>query len=291
VKWQILKSDVDDYSLIYSDLERHRFFHDPFFLKSVAKTVHFHHEKIDSPIVVPIQQKWGILYSAQPHFAQYIRVPQPDLFPSFMEKLTQKVKLIDLAVDQKIPFPDVHYRERTNYILNLNRPYSEIQKAYKKDLKKNLRKQSDEVSFRNDWTDAPFDLHQKIYGKLSGLRENDYRSLKHIATKLKEQDLAFQIHAFYQEEIIASALFIKSAKRIHYVMGAPTETGRSFNATFKLLDHVIQENSGHDLILDFEGSDLPNVSSAYQKFNPVKETYYQMQWVHPILRWWKRPPF
>jgi hypothetical protein len=45
---------------------------------------------------------------------------------------------------------------------------------------------------------------------------------------------------------------------------------------FLLIDTFIQNNSGKNLILDFEGSNIPGIARFYKGFGAMAETYYSV---------------
>jgi hypothetical protein len=57
-----------------------------------------------------------------------------------------------------------------------------------------------------------------------------------------------------------------------------------------LFDQLIREFAGQDLILDFEGSDLPGVARFYQKFGPQNQpfSFWKSNRLPAVMRWWKK---
>ncbi len=75
------------------------------------------------------------------------------------------------------------------------------------------------------------------------------------------------------DELLSIALFLKHNNRLYNLMNSTTGNGRKMESNTFLFDSLIQEFSGTDLILDFEGSDIPGVKSFYEKFGAINQPY------------------
>ena len=84
--------------------------------------------------------------------------------------------------------------------------------------------------------------------------------------------------------IVAAALLLKDNKRIYNIMNVVTEEGRKKEANYFLMNNIIQEFAGTELIFDLEGSDLPGVKSFYQKFGAINQPYFH--WHFNDLPWY-----
>ena len=71
-------------------------------------------------------------------------------------------------------------------------------------------------------------------------------------------------------------LSLSSSKMVnffYYQALVSTSSGKQKCAMFFLLDRFIRENSGSNLILDFEGSMIPGVAKFYQGFGSRNTPY------------------
>lgn len=57
------------------------------------------------------------------------------------------------------------------------------------------------------------------------------------------------------------------------MLSSSSEKGRETDANAYLLYELIREFSNSDLILDFEGSEIPGVKFFFQKFSPQNQPY------------------
>jgi hypothetical protein len=73
--------------------------------------------------------------------------------------------------------------------------------------------------------------------------------------------------------MLSIAIFLKDEKRIYNIMNTTTDAGRDAAANHFLLDNVIREFADQNLLLDFEGSDLPGVKSFYENFGARNQPF------------------
>jgi hypothetical protein len=83
---------------------------------------------------------------------------------------------------------------------------------------------------------------------------------------------------------------LKDEKRIYNIASSTLPKGRTLEANHYLFDRLIHEFAGQNLILDFEGSDLPGVARFYEKFGSANQPYFfwKSNRLPAVLRWWKR---
>jgi hypothetical protein len=76
--------------------------------------------------------------------------------------------------------------------------------------------------------------------------------------------------------MIASVFFVQSNQTVIYLAASSNPTGTEKSAMFLLIDTFIQNNAASNLILDFEGSNIPGVARFYAGFGGVPETYFSI---------------
>ena len=74
-------------------------------------------------------------------------------------------------------------------------------------------------------------------------------------------------------QLIASAAFFFSHKRAYYIMVGNHPDGKTLGASHALINTFIKDNAGENLLLDFEGSDIPSLAFFYSSFGAVEEKY------------------
>ncbi len=63
-------------------------------------------------------------------------------------------------------------------------------------------------------------------------------------------------------------------------MSVTVDAGRAQRANFFLMDHLIQEFSSRNMVLDFEGSELPGIAEFYRKFGSFNQPYPFLRFNH-----------
>ena len=74
-------------------------------------------------------------------------------------------------------------------------------------------------------------------------------------------------------ELLASCVFFFSHKRAYYILVGNHPNGKTIGASHALIDAFIKDNAGKNMLLDFEGSDIPSLAHFYSSFGAVNEIY------------------
>lgn len=242
----------------------------------------------DYQAVFPLvyRKKYGIYYLYQPFFTQQLGLfntleKNNISIDAVLHQIPKKFKFWDIQVHGEI-VPKTHfYIPKTTFHLSLNHPYEFLAKQYNKDARKSIRKANAEHWKLKESQDLHTILndYQLAYGDLNNkIESHQYLQFK----KAIEEGLKRgKVHCYFlldaNEKRMASGVFFRSKNMLHYNLGAPTTIGRSQNAIHILLDEIIKLNANKDLILDFEGSEIPSVAYFYKKFGVTPYTYYHIK--------------
>ncbi|MES2646300.1 MAG: hypothetical protein V4717_05455 [Bacteroidota bacterium] len=249
---------------------------------------------------LPWKKKWGIRYLYQPFgFAQggifYSDKCSPEIVQLFIERTTLHFSYGTFDLNEANDISTVNKGNiimRDNYVLDLLKPYEENFNAFNKDAKKNLRQAKS--TLQQVIYDVPVndvvDMYKAQYGLLNKSANSDYEKLGRLVNDFITQDKAFSIGVEIDNKLVSSAIFLKDANRLYYVLGAPTTRGKEFKSMHLLIDHVIKTFSNTNYQLDFEGSDIPSVATFYKKFAPVNRQYPRVHFNRlPLLIRWLKP--
>jgi hypothetical protein len=90
-------------------------------------------------------------------------------------------------------------------------------------------------------------------------------------------------------ELIASCVFFLSHNRAYYILVGNHPNGKTIGASHALIDEFIKDYAGKNMLLDFEGSDIPNLAFFYSSFGATQEKYPSIKWnrLPFYLRWMK----
>jgi hypothetical protein len=256
----------------------------------------------DYEAIMPLtwRKKLGLRYLCQPAFCQQLGVfsttpLESAMVEKFLIKISAHFRLIEIFVNYG-NVSNLNLVASTNYLLSLKPGYESIKGNYRKDLVKNLARAAKYpfVYKATSRVDVAISQYRELYGGRMGIRPVDYESFAGLCKKWVLEDKCFVREVHLEEknnsELMAIGIFLKDQNRIYNIASSTLPNGRTLEANHFLFDQIIREYAGHDLKLDFEGSDLPGVARFYQKFNPENQPYFfwKSNRLPAVLRWWKR---
>jgi hypothetical protein len=215
----------------------------------------------DYQFVMPLtcHKKFGISYLYQPAFTQQLGI--------FGE--------INLNYENNI---DDFSKRRTNLILPLGIPFDEIKSKFRRDFVKNICKNQLSYSADEDFATA-IGLFKKVNSDKIRLSNNNYNKFSRLCYEIKKRGglLVRKVHS-PEGKLLSSAILFKDHRRIYYILAATNVEGREKEANYFLLYHLIKEFAGHDLIFDFEGSDIQTIQFFFKKFGAIEQPYFFVKW-------------
>lgn len=247
-------------------------------------------ENYDWVFPITHKTKFGISYLYQPPFTQQLGVfaKRGIIIPfhEIIQWLKQHFKFWEInwnyATDTSCVIPPLQIKAATNFILDLSKGYDGIAANYHTILIKNLRrsKRYQLVYKKTDDYNRCIDLYREYYGsRMSHVEENDYKKFTDICSyaSLHKMIECREVVAD-EDKLQATVLLLVDRKRLYNLMNVTTEAGKKTEANHFLLDAVIREFSGKELLFDFEGSDLPGVKAFYRYFGAVNQQYYMTRY-------------
>jgi len=233
----------------------------------------------DYEAIMPLtcNKKFGISYLRQPPFTQ-----QLGIFGNFSIKNDLTEKFITEA-SKYFPFMEINfnysneYKKATatkcNLILPLNRPFFEIAESFRKDFVKRV-KRNNLIYNSSQHVEKAIQLFKENYSDRIHTSRKNYGEWLHLCILLKSKKQLFVREVTAASgELLSIALFLKDSRRIYYVMSITLASGRKNESNYFLLYNVIKEFAEQNLILDFEGSDIPSIKLFFKKFGAVEQPY------------------
>lgn len=226
----------------------------------------------------------GIFYLFQPFFAQQLgifskNILSPDIVSRFIDAIPAKYRLVEIRLNthNRISNVPMHVESHLNHELDLIPNYEKLSRAYHKNTKRNLTKARD----------AGLTIMKNLKPEeIVGLfRSNRGRTISHWNTREYNRLIKLVYAGIYRgqtklygaytndNQICGGAIFFKSHEKITFLFSGVNETGRNNHALTFILDHVIREFAGGPFVLDFEGSDNPNLARFYKGFGSIETTY------------------
>jgi hypothetical protein len=238
----------------------------------------------DYEAIMPLtwNRKYGFYYLYQPAFTASLGVfgknLTKEIIDDFISMLPSKFKLVEISLNSGniVGDPKNVSQLRSNYILTLNKPYEEIYKTYRDNHKRNINKavQLGCRASREISVEEIIHLTKEQLQQVGGTKPEDYPNFKKLYEFLKNKAQA-KTYAIVdpRSKILASAVFFFSHNRAYYIMAGNHPEGKTLGASHALIDTFIKDHADQNLILDFEGSDIPNLAFFYSGFGATEEIY------------------
>lgn len=237
---------------------------------------------------LPWNRKYGFRYLYQPPFTAQLGIfsqgsIDANLTDAFIHLCEKKFSFCEMHLNQWNRFASLP--DQANYVLNLYPGYEKIRKGYRKNLIRNLKYAEQQILHY----DASSDFHQvitlfgKIYGKrLIHVTPADYLRFFALCADLfeKEMGMVRTVTGNSPQELLAAGIFLKDGKRIYNIMNVTLPGGRERMANHFLLDRLIKEFSGKELVFDFEGSQIAGIAEFYRRFGSTPEPYPFLRYNH-----------
>lgn len=247
----------------------------------------------DAVMPLPWNKKFGIHYLYEPAFTASLGIfgngLNPTLINEFIKAIPSKFKLIeiDLNAGNNVEFPVGISIMRNNYVLDLSRSYTEIEKGYRENIRRNVKKakQFECACITNVDIDQVITLSEGQMANVGSPLKEDYDRFRSLFAFLKKKEMASTYGVLTKDQqMLASSVYFYSHGRAYYILVGNHPNGKAMGTSHYLIDRFIFNNAGKNLLLDFEGSDLRNLAFFYSSFGAVHETY-------PALRinrlpWW-----
>ncbi len=108
----------------------------------------------------------------------------------------------------------------------------------------------------------------------STIEEKIIRISQQLFEFLKEKNMAVTYGVYSpQDKLVASCAYFFSHNRAYYILVGNHPDGKTSGASHLMIDEFIKEHAGENLILDFEGSNIPSLAFFYKSFGSVLEKY------------------
>lgn len=242
----------------------------------------------DYEAVMPLtwKRKWGIQYLYQPAFIQ-----QGGIFSrkklsekttrSFIEMASLKFRFAEITINYLniiTAEKGIQVKKRNNYVLALGAGYKKISAQYNNYIKQRLSRLA-KFSMQYNHSDdlvAAIKLYKKLYGERMGSVANkDFLQFEKLCKTLNNQHRIIIRHVYNNDgkELLAVILLLKDKNRLYNIISAILPKGKKLLANYFLYNEVIKEFSDENILLDFEGSDIPGVAYFYSKFADKNQQY------------------
>jgi hypothetical protein len=236
----------------------------------------------ESVMPLPWSKKYGIKYLYQPFLTAQLGVfgyaINWELVSAFIQAIPSHFQFIEIPLNSKNGpvYPAEISTDRANYVLPLDKPYETLRRQYADNIRRNSRKAAEQGCFiaKEFAVEKVIELATQQMKKQGHAEKDNIDRFRCLFEYLQPRDMAKTYGVFSAEnKLLASAVFFFSHDRAYYILVGNHPDGKSSGASHALIDGFIKEHSETRLVLDFEGSDIPNLALFYRGFGATEEKY------------------
>lgn len=235
----------------------------------------------------------------QPYLCQQlglftVNVRSKERINQFLAAIPQEFKYWDIPLNDGnanvLKLKEYQVTSQPNYLLHLDKPYEELQAAYSKNTKRNLKKaKNSNLYLTSNMQPDQFVATVKQAQEAKGVHHPD--ALYHTASRIVWNCLhrgKGVITAAYNtdKELCAAIFFMFDGAALINLLNVTTAKGKEIGAMAYLLDATIQREAGSHRYIDFEGSSVEGIARFYESFGAKNQPYYRV--TKNELPWWIR---
>ncbi|MFT3822367.1 MAG: GNAT family N-acetyltransferase [Chitinophagaceae bacterium] len=252
----------------------------------------------DYEAVMPLtwNSKWGISYLYQPAFMQQLGVfskafLDTSLLDEFISTARKHFRFAEIFLNYHNNLPGLPIS--SNMILSLDKPYEEVYNGYARGFISSLDKSGKhQLMYRKDADiNNALTNNRLLYGmRVPHVTDECYERFNSLCKHAYENDsLVLRTATDDQGQVVATALLFSKNGRLYLLQSTTPEEGRVLAANHFLLDRIIHEFAGKQIILDLEGSDIPGVAHFYKSLGATGQPYFFCRWndLPWFLKWMK----
>ena len=234
------------------------------------------------------KKKYGVHYLYQPYFIGSLGIfgnVNSETVNQLLKAIPNQFKYADIdfteniLTTEKIALENAELKKRNNFLLDLNKEYSEINKNYKR-LATRMIKKAVENKVEIIRNCAPLEVikfYEKNYkNEHKNIKARDYKRLLNASNIAFEKYKAATWIAKRNEETIACYMVLKDKKYVYSLIGGSNQQGKNYGAFYLLTDAAIKEHAATNRVFRFEGSDKKGIAFFNSQFNPAQVNYYHL---------------
>lgn len=248
----------------------------------------------DYEAVMPLiwKKKFGIKYLYQPAFFQQggifsSKQLQNEILQAFITTASQHFKFgeftlnhLNLSLNTGGLFT---LKKRNNFIFQLGDSFNNISKGYSPYIKQRLKRVEKfklQYSASKDYKKA-INIYKKLYKeRLPDFKKKDYDNFENICTHYFNLNRLFVREVWSTDEntMLACVVLLKDENRLYNIASSIFPEGKKMLANYFLYDNIIKEFAEENIILDFEGSDVPGIAYFYKNWASANQQYPFIKW-------------
>lgn len=254
--------------------------------------------------VMPLtgRSKMGINYLYQPFFTQQLGVFSLDKLAGnnvtdFLLAIPSRFKLIEISLNifnKPGHAEGFVLKPSLTHELDLISSYDQLYKQYSENAKRNTKK-----AIKHQLTIAEKVKPKEVIALFKGTKGKEVESFRETHYEMLERLIAECVRRGNGQmwgvndksgKLCAGAFFIQSNGKVIFIFSGRSDEAKGNGSMFFLIDRFIAANAQRNLILDFEGSNDPDLARFYKGFGSKECVYLQVRKnnLPPLIRWLKK---
>ncbi len=236
-------------------------------------------EENQAQLALPWRMKFGITYSYQPFLLQQLGPfavqPSADDTARFIGALPKHFRFADVYLCPGTPAPPT-LTEQQNITFQLDAPIDTLRKRYSENHRRTLKKTELAAS---GWAGSVplsevtgFFIGSEQF-KRWGIKPDQVQSLIRVLFVAEQHGHGFGCGVRSNGELVSAAYFVRWGGRLIFLKGLANEQGRKVHAMHYLIDRVIAEHVGQNLLFDFAGTNDADLARFYMGFGGERSVY------------------
>lgn len=235
---------------------------------------------------LPVRRKFGITYVYRPLFVQQLgpsgKNISQEVLTGFLHAIPDKIKLADIFLNESNPVPPDDYKrkENKNFILDIQKPYEQIEKGYNRNCRRNIKK-AVSAGFTFTSTVSISDFAGLI---MEQIREqaNSFDTRKRmqflLLLKVILDRQKGELVGIYSRKgkLEAAGFYVFSFDRLQFKICGSSAEGKNNQAMYMLIDEQVKRHAGNFKYYDFQGSNKKGIAYFNSTFGALPEIYYSL---------------
>ncbi len=240
----------------------------------------------DFVMPLPVKRKFGIFYLFHPIYCQQLGIfssPPAEIGQKFYQRLEAKFIYGDIQLNAENTPPKnmkgISFFPRNNFLLQTTgADYRNVSSAYSENTRRNIVKASkNRLNYAEGIPQEDF-LAFKMKNPAGKISKQNMQKLKSIIAYSVHKGFGEIIGVYSSENnLCAAAFFCRWKNRLIYMNAVSSDEGKELRAMFFLIDRLLKNAAGKNLILDFEGSMVPGIARFFKGFGATPEVYGQLR--------------
>lgn len=240
--------------------------------------------------VMPLtgRKKYSVYYLFQPFFTQQLGVFSksiltPSIIKEFIDHIPAHFQYIDINLNSFNRFEDKNLilQSNKNFVLDLINEYPKLAAKYSVNTKRNLKKSaaSKLSCIKSIKPEVIITLFRENRGKMiTKWKDRHYIQLQKLIYTSIHKGRGNTYGIFDENnQLCAGAFFVSSNNRLIFLFSGSNDIAKEKAAMTMLIDEVIKEFAPGNMVLDFEGSNDPNLARFYRGFGAKESSYLSLR--------------